>query len=91
MFEYSPLGEELKTQTSAAEKQYQKLNKEFLNLIKRKKKIMSNVVYNKGFTFYKYHNINEFAKRSFYLKQNDLTEFKDNLETLSHYTKEMNK
>ena len=38
MFEYSPLGEELKIQTSAAEKQYQKLNKEFLNLIKRKKK-----------------------------------------------------
>ena len=49
---------------------------------------MSNVVYNKGFTFYKYHNVNEFAKRSFYLKQN---EFKDNLETLSHNTKEMNK
>ena len=36
MLEYSPLGKELKTQTSAAEKQYQKLNKEFLNLIKRK-------------------------------------------------------
>ena len=52
---------------------------------------MSNVVYNKGFTFYKYHNVNEFANCSFYLKQNDLTEFKDNLETLSHYTKEMNK
>ena len=28
-FEYSPLGKELKTQTSAAEKQYQELNKIF--------------------------------------------------------------
>ena len=28
-FEYSPLGKELKAQTSAAEKQYQKLDKVF--------------------------------------------------------------
>ena len=37
-FEYSPLGKELKAQTSDAEKQYQKVIK-FLNLIKRKKKL----------------------------------------------------
>ena len=57
-----------------------------MDLIKRKKKILksrvkSNLVYSKDFTFYKYRNINEFAKRSFYSKQNDLTEFKDTLDT----------
>ena len=31
--------------------------------------------------------MNEFAKRSFYSKQNDLTEFKDTVETLYYYTK----
>ena len=41
----------------------------------------SNLVYSKDFTFYKYHNINEFPKRSFYSKQYDLTELKDTLET----------
>ena len=34
-FEYSPLGKELKAQTSVAEKQYQGLNK-FLSLMKKK-------------------------------------------------------
>ena len=82
-FEYSPLGKELKAYTSAAEKQYQKL--EFLNLIKRKKKFKescakSNLVYSKEFTFYKYHNTKEFAKRSFNSKRNDLIEFRDILE-----------
>ena len=33
----------------------------------------SNLVCSKDFTFYRYHNINEFAKCSFYLKQNYLT------------------
>ena len=40
----------------------------------------SNLVYSKDLTFYKYHNINEFAKRSFYSKQYDLTELRDTLE-----------
>ena len=36
--------------------------------------VKSNLVYNNYFTFYKYHNIREFAKRSFDSKQNDLIE-----------------
>ena len=41
----------------------------------------SNLVYRKGFTLSKYRNINEFAKHSFYSKQNDLLDFKNTLET----------
>ena len=41
----------------------------------------SNLVYSKNVTFYKYRNINEIPKCSFYSKQNGLTEFKDTLET----------
>ena len=83
-FEYSPLSRELKLQTSAAEKQYQKLDhvfqsnkKEGKNEISRAK---SNIICSKDFTFYKYHNINKCDKRSFYSKQNNLNEFKDALE-----------
>ena len=36
-FEYSPLGKELKAQTSAAEKQYQKLEKLFGSYKKEEK------------------------------------------------------
>ena len=39
------------------------------------------LAYSKDLTFYKYHNNNEFAKHSFYSKQNDWNEFKDALET----------
>ena len=81
IFEYSPLGKELKAQTNGAEKQYQKLDKVF-ECNKKEEKILkrlakSNLFYSKDFTFYKYYNIKEFAKRSFYSKQKDLTEFKN--------------
>ena len=54
-FDYSPLGKELRAQTSAAEKQFQKLYKVFES--NKKKKIIkksrakSYLVYNKDFTF----------------------------------------
>ena len=59
-----------------------------LNVIKRKKSkqknktnyATSNLVYNNYFTFYKYHNTNEFPKHFFDSKLNDLKEFKDKLE-----------
>ena len=93
VFEHSPLGKELKAQTCTAEKQYQKLGKAF-KFNKNEEKILksrakTSIVYSKDFTFYKYHNINEFAKRSFSSKQNDLTEFKDSLETFYYDTKEI--
>ena len=47
---------------------------------------MSNLVYSKDFTFYKYNNIKEFAKRSFYSKWNDLIEFNDILELFDYDT-----
>ena len=85
---YSPLGKELKKQTSVTEKRYQKFDKVFeLNRkeegkIKNKKnRAKSSLVYNENFTFYKYHNTKEFAaKGSFKSKQNDLKEFKNILE-----------
>ena len=65
-----------------------------LNLRKRKKKnfksrAKSNLVYSNYFTFYKYHNIKEFAKRSFDSKRNDVIEFKAKLELFSHDTIEI--
>ena len=39
--------------------------------------------------FYKYHNIHDFAKRSFYSKQNDLTEFKDILDLFYYDTEKI--
>ena len=79
--EYSPLGKELKAQTSAAEKQYQILDKAFESNKRVEKNFKScakpNLVYSKDFIFYKYHNTNEFDTHSFYSKQNDLIEFKD--------------
>ena len=63
-FEHTPLGKELKKQTSVAEKQYQKLdntfesNKNEENKPKNKRnRAKSNLVYNNYFTFYKYDNI----------------------------------
>ena len=71
-FEYSPLGKELKKQTSVAEKQYQKFNNDFESIKKeedkrksKRSRSKSNLVYNNYFTFYKYHNIKDFSKRSF--------------------------
>ena len=81
----SSLGKELKAQTSAAEKQYQKLDKVFDSNKKGENQFIfwANLclVCSKDFTFYKYHKINEFAKRSLNSKQNDLNEFKNKLET----------
>ena len=83
-FEYSPLSRESKLQTSAAEKQYQKLDHVFQSNKKERKneisRAKSNIICSKDFTFYKYHNINKCDKRSFYSKQNNLNEFKDALE-----------
>ena len=49
----------------------------------------SNLVHSKDFTFCKFHNINEFAKHSFYSKQNDLTQFNDTLDTFFCDTEEI--
>ena len=74
-FKYSPLGKELKKQTSVAEKQCQKLGNAFKSNKKEEFKIKSkrtcaksNLVYNNQFTFYEYHEAKKFAKRSFDLK-----------------------
>ena len=87
------MGKKLKAQTSAAEKQYQNLDSVFESN-KREEKIKrsrakSNLVYSKVFTFYKYRSINEFCKRSFYSKQDDLNEFKDILETFYYDTEKI--
>ena len=92
-FEYELLGKKLKAQASAAEKQYQNLDNVFESN-KREEKIKrsrakSNLVYSKVFTFYKYRSINEFAKRSFYSKQDDLNKFKDILETFYYDTEKI--
>ena len=65
-FEYSPLGKELKKQTSVAEKQYQKFDNAFESNKKKDDKknnkrswTKSDLVYNNYFTFYKYSNIKE--------------------------------
>ena len=91
-FEYSPLGKELKKQTSVSEKQYQKLD----NLIESNEKedktknkssrAKSNLVNKNYFSFYKYCNIKEFAKCSIDSKQNDLKVFKNKLELFYHDT-----
>ena len=92
-FESPPLGKGLTAQTSAAEKQYQKLHKVFESNKKEEKnhkgRAKSNLFYSKDFTFYKYLNTNEFAKRCFYSKQNDLSDFKYTLETLYYDTEEI--
>ena len=36
----------------------------------------SNLLYTKEFTFYKHHSMKDFVNCSFYLKQNNLIEFK---------------
>ena len=92
-FEYELLGKKLKAQASAAEKQYQNLDNLFESN-KREEKIKrsrakSNLVYSKVFTFYKYRSINEFAKRSFYSKQDNLNKFKDILETFYYDTEKI--
>ena len=92
-YKYSPIGKKLKAQTSAGEKQYRKLkkvvefNKMEENFLKRCAK--SNIVCSKDFTFYKYHDINEFVTHSLDLKLNDSKEFKTKLELFSHNTDEV--
>ena len=56
-FEYSPLGKELKEQTSFAGKQYQKLDNtyEFDKIIKIENDSQSNLVYDIIYSFYKYY------------------------------------
>ena len=84
----------IEKQTSVAKKQYQKFDNVFESNKKeedrtknknRKSRTKSNLVYNKYFAFYKYHNTKEFAaKHSFVSKQNDLKEFKNILELFNH-------
>ena len=81
----------MKKQTSVAQKHYQKFDNAFESNKKEKYKTKnkrsrakSNLVYNNCFSFYKYHNIKEFTKRSLDSKLNDLREFMDKLE-LFHY------
>ena len=83
-FEYSPLGKELKKQTSVAEKQYQNFDNVFEcdkieedKTKSRKSRTKSNLVYSNYFTFYKLHDINDFVKRSLDSKIDRLKEFKD--------------
>ena len=85
-YKYSPLGSELKKQTSVAERQHQRLDNVFESNKKeedktknKRNRAKSNLVYNNYFTFYKYQNINEFTKRSFNSKLNDLINFKNKL------------
>ena len=49
----------------------------------------SNLVCNEDFTFYKYHNIKEFAKLFLCSKLNDLIKFKDILELFYDDNKEI--
>ena len=65
-----------------------------MNLIKRKRNVFkncakSNLVYNKGFIFYKYHSTKEFAKPYFNSKRNDFIEFRDILKLSYDYTEEL--
>ena len=94
-FEYSPLVKELKQQTSVSEKQYKNLTV-LLKLIKRKKtnkkkrsRDKSNLVYNNCFNFYKYHDINDFIKRSPESKVDRLKKFRDNYELFYYDTEEI--
>ena len=79
IFQYSPLGKELKKQTSVVEKQYQKFNNAFESnkneedKTKNKRTLAKpNLVCNNCFLFYKYSNTKEFAKRSLDSKLNYL-------------------
>ena len=86
----SPLGKELKKQTSVAEKQYKKFGNTFEynknEEVKTKKKRNRA---NNYFTFYKYNIIKEFAKRSLDSKLNDLIEIKYKLELFYYKTIEI--
>ena len=78
-----------------------KKNRKFFESNKKEEKITnirakSNTVYSKGFTFYKYHNINELNLLNVCIQKNNnsnnkttttITEFKDALETLYYYIK----
>ena len=81
----------MKKQTSVAEKQYQIFDNIFESNKKKEKikrsRVKSNLVYVNYFTFYRYRNINEFAKLLF--ASFDLIEFKLKLETFYYDIKEI--
>ena len=84
-FEYSPLGKELKAQNSAAEKQYQVLNKIFepaekeeLVTIKKEKPeitVERNLIYDSKYSFSEYSNAKRYYSSSFVVKYNRLVSF----------------
>ena len=83
-FECSPLGKELKKQTSVVEKKYQKFDRAFesnrneeVETKNKRSLAKSNLVYNNYLTFYIYIKIKVFAKRYFVSKLDDLNELKD--------------
>ena len=85
IFKYSPLGKELKKQTSVANK-YQIFDnasesnkKKEVKTKNKRSRAKSDLVYNNYFNFYKYRNTNEFTKDSLDSKLYDLKEFKDRL------------
>ena len=73
-FEYSPLGKELKTQASAAEKKFQGLNKHFnpekeekpVTIKKKKKEIIneSKIVYDNKYSFSSFKNVRQYSNIS---------------------------
>ena len=84
IFEYSPLGKELKKQTSVANK-YQIFDNAFESNKKKRSRAKSDLVYNNYFNFYKYRNTNEFTKDSLDSKLYDLKDFKDRLELFYYH------
>ena len=84
-FEYSPLGSELKKQTSVAEKQYEGLNKLFKSdkkekpvTIKKEKPAItrkSELIYDRKFSFSDYFYIKEYYDLSFTKKYDKLLSF----------------
>ena len=84
-FEYSPLGKELKKQTSVAEKQYQRLNKLFkpdekeetVTIKKEKAEITrkSNLIYDNKYSFSEYGNYKKYSCLPFIKKCDKLFSF----------------
>ena len=88
-FEYSPLGKELKKQTSVAEKQYQEFESNKKEKKIKRRRTNSNIVYDNCFTFFKYCDTKEFSKRPPVSKLNELNGFKDKLELFYYDTEEI--
>ena len=97
-FDHPLLGNELKKQTSVAEKQCQKFDvfesnkKEEVETKRKGSRTKSGLVYN-NFTFYKYQGINDFVKRSLDSKKRSkidrLKELKYKFELFYHDTLEI--